>query len=415
MTIICLLYRLTTTLLVSLISSVTFSFANVADCSTGSTIPEKILPGTYLVVGVFEHEDNAKKYTEHVAGQGLSAHYAFYAGSGYFYVYTYSALSTEEVTEAYQELRATQEFSEAWIFVAEGNDSVTNTLANKELPNRLDQSDDTTELTTSEATLPPTKPVSSEDQNSKKREKLERQPVLHLKFQATQEGSNQPIAATIKVVEGARSKNVGEVSTNEVLTVNKTEVLDSTLQIIPYAIGYRKVQFNLPLNGSDSDSVWQLIQYEGDTLVVDMSLQRLKKGDVQIMFNTYFHGNASVMRGRSRYEINELVKMLEEKPNMRIKLHGHTNGSGRGFIYTYNPESKNFFNLIQNKEHKKNGVSSIKLSALRTETIKHYLEHKGIAGDRIETQGWGGKRMIYPNDTPSSKHNIRVEIEILNE
>jgi len=415
MTNICLLYRLATVLLVSLISSISFGFTNLADYSTSETVPRRILPGTYLVVGVFEYENNAKKYTGHVAEQGLSAHYAFYAESGYFYVYTYSALSIEGVTEAYQELRATQEFSDAWVFVAEGNEPATPTPTVNELPNRLDKPNGATESTTSKATSPPPASLPLEDQNSEKREELERQPVLHMKFQTTQEDNQQPIAATIKVVEGARSRNVGEVSTNEVLTVNKTEVLDSALQIIPYAMGYRKVQFDLPLNIDDTDLNWQLTQYEGDTLVMNMPLQRLEKGDIQIMYNTYFYGNSSVMRERSRYEIDELVKMLEEKPNMRIKLHGHTNGSGRGFIYTYNPESKNFFDLIQNKEHKKNGVGSIKLSALRTKTIKSYLEHEGISGDRIETQGWGGKKMIYPEDTPLSKHNIRVEVEILSE
>ena len=100
---------------------------------------------------------------------------------------------------------------------------------------------------------------------------------------------------------------------------------------------------------------------------------------------------------------------------MRIKLHGHTNGAGRGYIYIFSPEEKNFFDIRRSKEYKKNGVGSTKLSALRAETIKSYLEHRGIAPDRIETEGWGGKQMLYDPDSPLAKHNIRVEIEILSE
>ncbi|WKN44400.1 OmpA family protein [Tunicatimonas pelagia] len=393
---------------------------------TEDILAEELPPGVYLVVGAFEYEDNAKKYTEHVAERGLSAQYAFYPKSGYFYVYTSSAISAEEVTSAYQELRTSQEFSEAWILVAEedhlevewensaAEESSSADTWDDPISEPLARLENLQDSTPAAETIPsPVSPVNTKEQNSDKIEKLSQKPILHMKFQATQEDNEQSVVATVQVVEGARSRNLGEVSTDEVLSVDKTEVLDSALQIIPYAMGYRKVQFDLPLNLSSTDSAWQLIQYEGDTLVMDMPLQRLEKGDIQIMFNTYFYGNSSVMRERSRYEMNELVKMLKEKPDMRIKLHGHTNGSGRGFIYIYSPESKNFFDLIQNKEHKKNGVGSIKLSALRTETIKSYLEHKGISGDRIETQGWGGKRMIYPNDTPLSKHNIRVEIEVL--
>lgn len=396
-------------------SSISFGSATLSKHSKRDTVPRKIRPGTYLVVGVFEYEDNAKRYTTHVTERGFSAHYAFYPESGYFYVYTRSALSAEGVTGAYRKLRANSEFSDAWIFKAEDSDPVAAALPNEEPLGRVDTNQDTNEMATSEAIPLPAEPLSAEDQGSQKKEALEQQPILHVKFQTTQESTEQSITATIKVVEGARSRDIGEVSTNEVFSINKTEVLDSALQIIPYAVGYRKVQFDLPLNVTSTDSIWQLTQIEGDTLVMGIPLQRLKKGDIQVMYNTYFHGNSSVMRKRSRYEMNELVKMLEESPNMRIKLHGHTNGSGRGFIYTYSPEEKNFFNLIQNKEHKKRGVGSIKLSTLRTETIKSYLEHKGISGDRIETQGWGGKRMIYPEDAPLSKHNIRVEIEVLSE
>ena len=352
---ICHLYRLSIILLLSLSSSITFGSAMLSNSSTRDTVPRKILPGTYLVVGVFEYEANAKRYTAHVAEQGLSAHYAFYPESGYFYVYTRSALSAEGITGAYQELRATSEFSDAWIFKAEDSDPVAAAPPNEELLSRIDTDQDTNETITPEAIPLPAEPSGPKDQRSQKMAAFEQHPTFYVKFQTTQESTEQPIAATIKVVEGARSRNIGEVSANEVLSVNKTEVLDSALQIIPYAIGYRKVQFDLPLNVTSADSVWQLTRFEEDTLVMDIPLQRLQKGDIQIMFNTYFHGNSSVMRERSRYEMNELVKMLEENLDMRIKLHGHTNGSGRGFIYTFLPEKKNFFDLIQNKEHKKRG------------------------------------------------------------
>ncbi|MEO0334158.1 MAG: OmpA family protein, partial [Bacteroidota bacterium] len=352
--------------------------------------------------------------------KGLPAHYAFYPRSGYFYVYTVSSSSIEQIQSDYEEVREYEEFSDAWVFIAKDTEvedavavtSDTDDYQNPEVVQKI------SEPTPDTPEIPSTKVMGLKEQEGnqeRKSEDLNQRSTMYVKFNTFQYTDEQPITASVKVVEGARSRSIGEVATGDVFIVDKTTVLDSALQITPYAVGYKKAQFDLPLNITPADSVWQLTQYEGDTLVMNMPLQRLKKGDIQIMFNTYFYGNSSVMRERSRYEIDQLVKMLEEKPSMRIKLHGHTNGTGRGFIYTFSPESKNFFDLIQNKEHKKKGVSSTRLSALRTETIKAYLEHKGILGDRIETEGWGGKKMLYPDDSQLSKHNIRVEIEILSE
>ncbi|MEM6846135.1 MAG: OmpA family protein [Bacteroidota bacterium] len=411
-----------TVLSMSIINSICLGSAYPTSHFVNDTEPEKIMPGTYLVVGVFEYEDNAKNFTGYVENQGLPAHYAFYPRSGYFYVYTISSSSVEQVKNAREELRNHQEFNDAWVFIAKDgkttNTATESVTPQSDTPEELTMVQKITETDFSTPAIPSTEVVGleeKEDSRERKSEDLNQQPTMFVKFNTFQYTDKKSVASSVKIVEGARSRNVGEVATGDVFTIDKSTVLDSALQIIPYAIGYQKVQFDLPLNITPTDSAWQLTRYEGDTLVMNIPLQRLKKGDIQIMFNTYFYGNSSVMRERSRYEIDELVKLLKEKPDMRIKLHGHTNGNGRGFIYEFSPESKNFFDLIQNKEHKKKGISSTKLSALRTETIKAYLEHKGISGDRIETEGWGGKKMLYPEDSQLSKNNIRVEIEILSE
>ena len=420
MTIIPRFHRMILILLISLISIISFGSTYPISHFVDEEEPKIILPGTYLVVGVFEYENNAKKFTSHVEKKGLPAHYAFYPHSGYFYVYTVSSSSAEQIRNAYEEVREYEEFSDAWVFVAKDTEVVntvettpdTDDVQKPEVVQKI------TEPIPAHPVIPATEVMGLEERESiqeNKSKDLNQRPTMYVKFNTFRYSDEKPIASSVKVVEGARSKSVGEVATGDVFVVDKTTVLDSALQITPYAVGYQKTQFDLPLNISSTDSIWQLTHYEGDTLVMNMPLQRLKKGDIQVMYNTYFYGNSSVMRERSRYEIDQLVNTLEEQPSMRIKLHGHTNGTGRGFIYEFSPESKNFFNLIQNKEHKKKGVSSTKLSALRTETIKAYLEHKGISGDRIETEGWGGKKMLYPDDSQLSKNNIRVEIEILSE
>ncbi|MEQ9443475.1 MAG: OmpA family protein [Cyclobacteriaceae bacterium] len=395
--------------------------------------PDYLSSGVYLIVGVFSFEDNAKKFTSYVSKQGWTVNYAYYPETQYYYVYTFNAKSTDKVVDACLELRVKSEFSDAWVFVAPPSED-TPIAKGTSAPDLWDSQESVSdeapaiEVSATEVSAPkaPESSFSNSDQDETEaspvvhspevaQPEVAQNPLLYLKFKAFHSTTQKPVQANVNVVDGIRAKSLASTTTGETQEIDKSGILDSMLQITPYAVGYRKVQFDLPLYASMDDSIRQITEWQGDTLIMNMPLLRLKKGDIQVLYDTYFHGNSSVMRERSRYEIDELVKMLEESPDMRIKLHGHTNGAGRGFIYTFLPEEKNFFDLRRGKEYKKNGVGSTKLSALRAETIKSYLEHKGIAADRIETVGWGGKKMLYDPDSPLAKHNIRVEVEVLDE
>ncbi|MGD1891191.1 MAG: OmpA family protein [Cyclobacteriaceae bacterium] len=394
------------------------SFSKIAEekFSNEESTPEYILPGTYLVVGAFAIEENAQKYTEYITKQGITSQYAFYPVTGYYYVYTYTDPIKEAVVNACVKLRENTEFADAWVFVAQRLEADQKSEENKMVA--------IVEPESNHSELRQIKPNALIENNALVApEKLTRvevadlneQPVLFVRFSAHLNNTDKPVKATVKIVDGTRSKNIAQVETQESIGLDKSTIMDSVLQIIPYAIGFRKEQFDLPIYFDEESDDSYLFTREGDTLAMELPLHRLKKGDIQVMYNTYFHSNSSVMRKRSRYELDQLVDMLNENPLMRIKLHGHTNGGGRGYTYLFKPEEKNFFDLRQGKEYKKNGVGSVKLSALRAETIKSYLETKGIASDRVETQGWGGKRMLYSPDSQLAKNNIRVEIEVLSE
>ena len=103
--------------------------------------------------------------------------------------------------------------------------------------------------------------------------------------------------------------------------------------------------------------------------------------------------------------------MLNENPEMKIMIHGHTNGNKPGRIIQLNEDQNDYFSLGHDNP---DGFGSAKeLSSLRGETIKKYLVANGITENRMQVKGWGGKKMIYDKDSPQAKKNIRVEIEIL--
>jgi outer membrane protein OmpA-like peptidoglycan-associated protein len=116
------------------------------------------------------------------------------------------------------------------------------------------------------------------------------------------------------------------------------------------------------------------------------------------------------MRPESRYEVNSLLDMLNENPNYKIRIHGHTNGNAAGKIIAMNKDTQNYFSLTDTKE----GFGSAKeLSEQRATIIRDYMVSNGIDAKRMEIKAWGGKKPIHDKNSARAQENVRVEIEIL--
>lgn len=92
----------------------------------------------------------------------------------------------------------------------------------------------------------------------------------------------------------------------------------------------------------------------------------------------------------SSYSIlDKVVTILEEHPSYKLIIEGHTDAKGSD---EYN----------------------LNLSKKRAESVKSYLENKGIASSRLEAQGIGEKRPIATNETDEGRaRNRRVEFIIM--
>ena len=101
--------------------------------------------------------------------------------------------------------------------------------------------------------------------------------------------------------------------------------------------------------------------------------------------NVFFDFSKAVLRPESFPELNRLVDLLKERPQMEVEVAGHTDSSG--------PES---FNLL--------------LSQFRAEAVTSYLTAKGIQPSRIKTSFFGEARPVVSNDTREGRNkNRRVE------
>ncbi|KQT23182.1 inorganic pyrophosphatase [Chryseobacterium sp. Leaf405] len=106
--------------------------------------------------------------------------------------------------------------------------------------------------------------------------------------------------------------------------------------------------------------------------------------------NLYFETGSSELRGGSEVQLLNLVEILNAYPDVKIKLGGYTDNTG-------------------------DEESNQKLSNLRAQTAKLKLLELGIAGDRVEAEGYGSQHPVCEsNDTDECKaKNRRIDVRVL--
>jgi outer membrane protein OmpA-like peptidoglycan-associated protein len=224
------------------------------------------------------------------------------------------------------------------------------------------------------------------------------------------ESSDRVIEGKVQVVDTERSRLITLLNGNEYTTLPDPKNNSRQLTLICEASGYRKVQQEVNYDNPLTEESQNFLEEIGTTLVVNFPLVRYQKGDIYALYSVYFYNDAAIFLPESKFELNELLVMLQENPKTRIRLHGHSNGNSFGKIISVGP-SGDRFSLA--KDTKVSKGSSKELSAKRAELIKSFLIDNGIHPDRIETKAWGGKRPLHDKNSANAKKNVRVEVEIL--
>ena len=194
----------------------------------------------------------------------------------------------------------------------------------------------------------------------------------------SEEGSDKPVAASLAVYAAGSQEPVLVVEADS-LSGNFSMALEHTgpFLIELNAEGY--FFLNRPLS-FDTDST---------LLVRNYSLQPMQKGARIVVENILFNTGKATLRAESYAELNKLARLLNENPEVRIEVSGHTDNVGSAAVNN-------------------------RLSGQRAESVKGYLEMQGVAADRIESAGYGFERPIAPNNSEEGRAaNRRVEIEVI--
>ncbi len=105
-----------------------------------------------------------------------------------------------------------------------------------------------------------------------------------------------------------------------------------------------------------------------------------------VTYGIYFDVNKDVVKPESYGTLNDIAKILNEVPDVKVKILGHTDADGQDAA-----------NL---------DLSKRRAAAVKAELAKTF----GVNADRLVTDGLGEGQPIAPNDTPSNKAlNRRVE------
>lgn len=121
----------------------------------------------------------------------------------------------------------------------------------------------------------------------------------------------------------------------------------------------------------------------------EVFLEPLTIGSSITLENVLFERASPRMVSSSFDQLDLLIEVMKDNPNLNIKLKGHTDGKG-------NPKS----NLVLSQE--------------RVDAVTRYLRDKGIKQKRISGVGYGGEYPIASNETEETRRlNRRVEFEIV--
>ncbi len=106
-----------------------------------------------------------------------------------------------------------------------------------------------------------------------------------------------------------------------------------------------------------------------------------------VTYGIYFDVNKDVVKPESYGTLKEIATVLQENPDVKVKIVGHTDSDGAD-------------------------ASNLDLSKRRGASVKNELVKTfGIEASRLESDGMGEGQPVAPNDTPANKAlNRRVEL-----
>ena len=125
-------------------------------------------------------------------------------------------------------------------------------------------------------------------------------------------------------------------------------------------------------------------------VVLPTTKVKLEIKQIAILDKVYFETNSDVIKGESFDLLNEVASVIMSHPEIgRVEVQGHTDSDG-----------SDAFNL--------------ELSERRAQSVRRYLEGRGVEAGRLQAKGYGETLPLQPNTSAAGKaKNRRVEFKLV--
>jgi outer membrane protein OmpA-like peptidoglycan-associated protein len=210
-------------------------------------------------------------------------------------------------------------------------------------------------------------------------EKIEIDTSLILQGHITDMKSGDPLVAKVEIINLDKSQVVATALSNK----------EGFYKVkLP-----SKINYGIEISAKDYLmylDVLNLISEPSDELIVkDFKLERVEVGQKIVLENIFFETGKATLKPESYNSLEQVKKLMENNPSLRIEISGHTDNVG-------------------------SQKSNQKLSENRAKAVADYLIGQGIEKSRIEYKGYGESQPIAPNNTEEGRaKNRRVEFKIL--
>ena len=204
--------------------------------------------------------------------------------------------------------------------------------------------------------------------------------LLYLVGKISDAETGNPVMAKIDVIDLSTDATVATSASSDAdgsyrikLPAKKSYMVDLR------AAGYLSEMKRINITASYPEEIYKL----------NVPLTKFKVGKKVVLNNILFQIGKAVLTAGSYSELNRLIGILLDNPEMKIEISGHTDNTG-------------------------SPVLNARLSTDRARAVVDYLVQKGIDRARLTYQGYGSEQPIADNKTEAGRSkNRRVEFKIL--
>ena len=205
--------------------------------------------------------------------------------------------------------------------------------------------------------------------------------TLWVKGKVLDKKTTKGIPASVELIELSTKQVISKVQTDETGNYFITLPVGKDYAFNVNRKGYLFYSDNFLMSKLSPDSTYQK----------DILLQPIETNASIVLNNIFFDVNKFELKTDSQVELDKLVQLLTENPNLKIEISGHTDNAGKP-------------------------ADNLLLSNNRAKAVVTFLVSKNIAAQRLSSKGYGETKPIADNKTEAGKAlNRRTEMKVISQ